>query len=86
MWVPANLALLLLVDLDEYVCLVRERYLHLVLGRFKHLRRLAQRDLALVLGLVLVIFELPVLVELTIAYLLVEPAVLFEEVAPQNDV
>ncbi len=86
MWIPAKFALILLVDLKEYVCLVRERYLHLILGRFEHFGRLAQRDLPLVLGIVLVILELPVLEELAVADLLVEPAVLLEKVAPQDDV
>jgi len=74
--------MVLLVDFKENVGLVRERDLHLVLRGLQHLGRLTQGDLALVFSLVLVIFELPVLKELTIAYLLVKPAVLFQEVAP----
>lgn len=76
MWIPANLTLFLLVHLQEYVCLVRERYLHLVLGGLENLGCLAQGDLPLIFGLVLVIFKLPVLEELTVAHLLVEPAIL----------
>jgi hypothetical protein len=74
--------MVLLVDFKENVGLVRERDLHLVLRGLKDFGRLTQGDLALVFSLVLVIFELPVLKELTIAYLLVKPAVLFQEVAP----
>jgi hypothetical protein len=79
--VGSQLRLILLVGLDEHVCLVRERYLHLVLRGLQHLRRLAQGDLPLILGLVLVIFELAVLKKLTITYLLIKPPVFFHEVA-----
>lgn len=77
MRVGPQLALVLLVDFKEDVGLVCERDLHLVLRGLKDLRRLAQGDLALVLSLVLVVFELAVLKELTIAYLLVKPPVFF---------
>ena len=77
MRVRPQLPLVLLVHIKEYVGLVCEGYLHLVFRGLQHLGRLAQGDLALVLGLVLVVFELPVLVELTIACLLVKPAILF---------
>jgi hypothetical protein len=79
--VGSQLRLILLVGLDEHVCLVRERYLHLVLRGLQHLRRFPQSDLPLILGLVLVIFELAVLKKLTIPYLLIKPPVLFHEVA-----
>lgn len=77
MRVGPQLALVLLVDFKEDVGLVRERDLHLVLRGLKDLGRLAQGDLALVLSLVLVVFELAVLKELAIAYLLVKPPVFF---------
>ena len=77
MRVGPQLPLVFLVHLKEYVGFICEGDLHLIFRGLQHLGRLAQGDLALVLGLILVIFELPVLVELTIACLLVKPAILF---------
>jgi hypothetical protein len=70
-----------LLQLKQDVGFVSGWNLELVLPCFKHLRFLVESDLSLVLLDILVVLELSILIEVEVADLFLEPAVLLEKKA-----